>query len=86
MATNSDIKTFLDTAKAAGISSADMVTALDYAILTQIVDGDGKYVVNATDDDTSLSVSSMADMIKLRDYYEKIGGAQYSRDRVEMGF
>ena len=84
MATNSELKTFLDTAKAAGISPDDMVAALDYAILVQLVDGDSKYIVEATDDDTSLRCASVAEMQKRRDYYTKISGGGGYRDTAEM--
>ena len=73
MATLEEVRAYLAVTKSANIKPSEMVALIDYAIASQITDGDGKFVVSATDDDTSLAVGSLEDLQKARAFYASIG-------------
>ena len=73
MATLEEVRAYLAVTKSANIKASEMVALIDYAIASQITDGEGKYIVSATDDDVTLVNGSLEDLQKARAFYASIG-------------
>lgn len=84
MATTDEILAYVQKAKDAGLSPADMIVLIDYSLANQITDGEGKYVVQANDDDVLLRVATPDELIQWRKYYSGIQSGGVIRRTVEM--
>ena len=73
MATLDEVRAYLAVTKSANIKPSEMVALIDYAIACHITDGSGKYIVSATDDDTTLVNGSLEDLQKAAAFYRSIG-------------
>ncbi len=73
MASLTEIRAYLALTKSANIKASEMVALIDYSIANQMVDGEGKYIISATDDDTSLGNGSLEDLLAARKFYASIG-------------
>ena len=73
MASLTEIRAYLALTKSANIKASEMIALIDYAIASQITDGEGKYIVSATDDDVTLVNGSLEDLQKARAFYASIG-------------
>ncbi len=73
MASIEEVRAYLAVAKSAGIKASEMTALIDYSIAGQITDGQGKYVVQANDDDVLLRVDTLDQLIAARKFYASIG-------------
>jgi len=73
MATLDEVRAYLAVTKSANIKPSEMVALIDYAIATSLTDGQGKFVVQAQDDDTLLRVDTIEDLQKAAAFYRSIG-------------
>ncbi len=82
MATPAEINAYIDALNR--ISPSDMVKLIDATIAGQIIDGEGKYVVQAQDDDVLLRVDTLDQLLAARTYFARISGGGIIRRTAEM--